>query len=133
MTPWLPATALLVTFALRELLRQLGRPARGLVGLLIDLAMAISFVVLVLLLIDGLEIDAAQRALDGARAWLASAPGAVTAALAAAGSLLVCGGAARLVDRVALADPDGPLPHTTAPALAAALGALLLLLAWLRL
>lgn len=130
---WIPVTLVVVTLGFSELLRQFGRPATGVFGAVLDICLAAGCVALAVLFIAGLEIDTAQRVLD----WLVSGwkmyPPAITAALAALGLLLAMGGATRVVDRVALADPRGPLPDTLTPALACGLGLVLLALVYQRL
>lgn len=129
---WISVALLLVALGLSELLRQLRHPASGALGLVLSLAFAVGAVGLVVALVGALDIEDAGQALDWASARLASQHGLVTAVLAGAGLALGFGGAARLVDRVALADPDGPLPDTTSPGLACGVGVLLLMATYWR-
>jgi hypothetical protein len=124
---WITLALLLVTLCVSEL------PARGVLGLISGVLFAAGFVASVVLGIAGLELEAAQQAQE----WLVRGwemyPLATTAALAALGLLLSMGGATRLVDRVALVDPDAPLPNLVAPGLICGLGLLLLVLVYNRL
>lgn len=130
---WIPLTLLMAALIVAEILRQLRRPATGLASLVLGLAFALGAVGMVVLLVSELELDAAGRALEWFNAGIASQPALVTTGLAGAGLALCLGGATRLVDRVALADPDGPLPSTAAPGLACGLGLLLLIATYTRL
>lgn len=130
---WIPLVLILAAWCLADVLRLMGRPATGLTSLLLGLAFAGGAVWLVVLLVADLDLATAGRALAWAEAGVASQPALVTTMLAGAGLALFMGGATRLVDRVALADPNGPLPHTTLPGLVCGLGLLLLLACYLRL
>ncbi len=130
---WIPLILLLGAFCVSDLLRQFGRPATGLTSLILGLAFALGAVGLTVQLAAEIDLATAERALDWARSGIASQPALVTTLLAGSGVLLSMGGAARLVDRVALSDPDGPMPSTFAPGLAVALGVLLLVGAYIRL
>ncbi len=130
---WLPPILLLAALCLSDLLRQLGRPATGLPGLLLGLVFAAGTLGLAVLLAEALDLGAAERALAWARNGIAAQPALVTIALAGAGLALALGGASRVVDRVTMVDPDGPLPSATAPAMACGLGLVLLLVSYTRL
>ncbi len=130
---WIPLLLLLAALCLSDILRQMGRPLTGMPRLVLSLAFAVGAVGLALMVVDELDLATAQRALEWARAGVEGQPALVTTALAGAGLALVLGGATRLVDRVALADPNGPLPSTAAPGLACGMGLLLLIVAYLRL
>jgi len=130
---WIPLVTLLLALSVADVRRKAGRPANGLFGWGLGVAVAVSAVALVVLLISGLDLGTAERALESLEGAAAAQPGLVTTLLAGAGVVLVVGGSTRLVDRVALSDPDGPLPATFLPGLASVLGLLLLLAAYLRL
>ena len=115
---WIPIRMLGMTFGSYGVLRQMGRPARGLRLTGLDVILAAGYVTFVVLFIAGLDIGAAERTW----AWLVRAcemyPPAVMVALALPGLLLATGDATGMVDGVVLADTAGSMPNTLTPALA---------------
>lgn len=130
---WIPLILLLGALCASDLMRQFGCPGTRLTNLALGLAFAIGAVGLTVMLAAEIDLATAEQALDWARSGLAAQPTLVTMLLGGSGVLLSLGGATRLVDRVALGDPDGPMPSTFAPGLAVALGVLLLVGAYSRL
>jgi hypothetical protein len=130
---WIPLILLLAALCLSDILRQFGRPATGPASLVLGLAFAVGAIGLVFALMGSFDLGTAEHALEWVRTGVAAQPALVTTLLAVAGLVLMLSGAGRLVDRVALADPDGPLPNTAGPGLACGLGLLLLIATYMRL